>query len=84
MKTISYKEFQTEMAQTLQRVVDDHSPIVITQANGRAAVLMSLEDFNAYEATRYLAASPRNAERLNRSIAQIRAGQGTAHELIEP
>ena len=48
MKTISYKEFQTEMAQTLQRVVDDHSPIVITQANGRAAVLMSLEDFNAY------------------------------------
>jgi len=39
---------------------------MITRQNGKPAIVMSVEDFNAYEETYYLSASPKNAERLNR------------------
>ncbi len=39
----------------------------------RAPLLISLEDFKAFEETAYLMASPRNAERLNTAIAELRA-----------
>ena len=44
---------------------------------------MSVEDFNAYEETHYLMASPKNYERLNQAIVEISANITTEHELIE-
>jgi len=44
---------------------------------------MSLEDFQAYEATAYLLSSKNNADRLNNVIADLRSGKGTEHHLIE-
>ena len=49
-----------------------------------AAVLMSLEDFQSYEATAYLMASPKNAARLNQAIAEIEANTTINHELLDP
>ena len=44
---------------------------------------MSLEDFNSYEETAYLMASPKNAERLNQAIAEVDAGKAIQRGLIE-
>jgi antitoxin YefM len=83
MDTMSYSSFRTNLAGTLDKVNDDHKPMIITRQNGRPAVVMSLEDFQAYEATAYLMASPKNAERLNQAIAEIEAGNTVERELIE-
>ena len=83
MDTISYSAFRNKLASTLDKVNDDHKPILITRQNGKPAVVISLEDFQAYEETAYLMASPKNAERLNASIAELEAGKGTKHELID-
>ena len=83
MNTISYSTFRNQLAATLDRVNDDHLPILITRQSGKTAVLMSLEDFHAYEATAYLMASPKNAERLNQAIAEVEAGILKRRELIE-
>ena len=83
MDTISYSAFRSKLASTLDRVNDDHKPILITRQNGKPAVVISLEDFQAYEETAYLMASPKNAERLNASIAELESGKGTQHELID-
>jgi antitoxin YefM len=64
-------------------VNDDHLPILITRQNGKPAVVISLEDFKAYEETAYLMASPKNAQRLNEAIAEIESGNAGPHELIE-
>ena len=74
MDTMSYSAFRTNLAGTLDKVNEDHEPMIITRQNGRPAVVMSLEDFQAYEETAYLMASPKNAERLNQAIAEIEAG----------
>jgi antitoxin YefM len=83
MDTISYSTFRTCLASMLDKVNDDHKPILITRQNGKPAVVMSLEDFHAYEETAYLMASPKNAERLNRAIAEVEAGKTRQHGLIE-
>ncbi len=84
MRITSYSELRRNLAATLDSVVNDHNPVIVTRDRGKpAAVLMSLEDYASFEETRFLLSSPRNAERLLRSIAQLEAGGGTVHELIE-
>jgi len=83
MDTISYSAFRSHLAGTLDKVNDDHKPILITRQNGKPAVVISLEDFKAYEETAYLIASPKNAERLNNAIAELEAGKSIQHDLIE-
>ncbi|MGI0120163.1 type II toxin-antitoxin system Phd/YefM family antitoxin [Zooshikella sp. RANM57] len=83
MDTISYSAFRNKLAGTLDKVNDDHTPVLITRQNGKPAVLMSLEDFKSYEATAYLMASQRNAERLNQAIAEVEAGNTVNKDLIE-
>jgi antitoxin YefM len=83
MDTISYSNFRSHLAKTLDKVNDDHVPIIITRQNGKPAVLISLEDYKSYEETAYLMASPKNAARLNQAIAEIEAGKTAQHPLVD-
>lgn len=83
MHAISYTAFRNNLATTLDKVNDDHMPILITRQNGKPAIVMSLEDFKSYEETAYLMASPKNAARLNEAISEAEAGKTTKRGLIE-
>lgn len=84
MRTTSYSELRRNLAAMIDRVNSDHEPVVITRDRGKpAAVLMSLEDFASYEETRHLLRSPRNAERLLESVAELEQGQGAERGLVE-
>jgi len=82
MQSINYTTFRKNLAKTIDRVNDDHYPILITRQNGRTAVLLSLDDFRSYE-TAYLMKSPKNAERLNAAIADLEAGKGIERNIIK-
>lgn len=83
METISYSLLRNNLAKTLDKVDEDHAPVIITRQNGKSTVLVSLEDFQSYEETAYLMASPANAERLNKAIAQIESGNSVERGLIK-
>ena len=83
MNTMNYSEFRGNLAHVLDEVNENHTPVIITRQTGKSAVVMSLEDFNSYEETAYLMKSPKNAERLNRSILQLESGKGCSKKLIE-
>lgn len=83
MDAITYSAARANLAKTMDRVCDEHEPIIITRNRGEAVVLMSLSDFNAEEETRYLLQSPANAKRLLESIARLKAGLGVEHDLID-
>lgn len=84
MDAVTYSEARNNLATMLDRAVDDHEQIIITRKNGRNAVLMSLEDFNAWQETEHLLKSPANAQRLMKSLDNIRKGKNLLHkELIE-
>jgi antitoxin YefM len=67
----------------MEKVCNDHAPVIITRQNERSVVMISLEDYQALEETAYLLRSPKNARRLLESIAELNAGGGTARELLE-
>jgi antitoxin YefM len=80
MDAITYSHARENLAETMRRVCDDHTPIVITRQKERPVVMISLEDWNAYEETAYLLRSPANAARLRASIAHDQAGDVAAHD----
>ena len=83
MDHVNYSFFRNNLSSILDKVNHDHTPVVITRQNAKPAVVISLEDFNAYEETIYLQASPKNATRLNRAIREIEKGKTTNHNLID-
>ena len=83
MDAITYTHARSNLAQTMEKVCDDHTPVIITRKNQRSVVLLSLEDYQALEETAYLLRSPKNARRLLESVAELEAGGGTERELVE-
>lgn len=84
MDAISYTEARNNLAATLERVTQDHEPVIITRRNGEAAVLVSLADYNAWQETEYLTRSAANAADLLRAVEELRERRNLSrHELIE-
>lgn len=46
MRAISHSE-ANNLAEMIEQVVNDHTPIIITGTQKNAAVLISLDDYNA-------------------------------------
>ena len=83
MNTVSYTSFRQNLSSLMDSVHENHTPLLITRQTGTPAILISLEDFKAFEETAYIMASPRNAHRLNDSIEEFRQGGGVQRALIE-
>ncbi len=83
MKAISYTHARNNLAKTMEKVIKDHTPLIITRKNEDAVVLMSLEDYEAMEETAYLLQSPKNAQRLLESVLELESGGGRERELAE-
>lgn len=66
----------------MDRVNDDHEPLMVTRAKGKPVVMISLEDYDAMDETAYLLASPANRAALLESIAQVEQGE-LVHKTIE-
>lgn len=83
MDTITYSAARAALADTMERVVNNHEPVIITRSREQSVVMLSLEDYKAMEETAYLLRSPKSAQRLLESIAQLESGRGKARELAE-
>jgi antitoxin YefM len=75
MNAITYSQARSNFAGIMDKVCDDHSPIIITRNNQQSVVMISLEDYQSLEETAYLLRSPKNALRLLESIAELEGGR---------
>ncbi|MDI6793702.1 MAG: type II toxin-antitoxin system prevent-host-death family antitoxin [bacterium] len=83
MEAISYSDIRAGFSKTMDKVVNNHNPVIITRRNRPPVVMLSLDDYEALNETAYLLRSPRNALRLMESIKQIESGGGSLKELSE-
>ncbi|QTR46477.1 type II toxin-antitoxin system Phd/YefM family antitoxin [Thiothrix litoralis] len=44
---VTYSEARNNLATLLDKAVNEHQPITITRKNGKSAVLVDLDDYNA-------------------------------------
>lgn len=83
MDALTYSQARRNLAETMDKVCDDHYPVIITRRNRRSVVMISLEDYQALEETAFLLRSPENTRRLIQSIAELDSGGGIERKLIE-
>lgn len=83
MKTMTYSESRARYAETLDAVVNDAEPVVITRAGHEPVVIVSKRDYESLLETAYLLRSPANARRLLASIERLEQGKGTVRDLVD-
>ena len=74
MDAISYTAARNNFSNTMEKVCNDHSPIIITRKNSEPVVMMSLDDYNSLMETVYLLRSSKNAANLAKSIQDLKDG----------
>lgn len=80
MLAVNYSTIRNNLKNYCDKATDSHETVIITRKDEKNVVLMSLEKYNQLEK------AARNLEYLamiDRGIAQLEAGRGQAHELIE-
>ena len=82
MNAITYSSARANLAKTMDRVCEDHEPLIITRNGEQSVVMLSLEDYKSLEETAFLLRSPANAKRLLSAISQLAAGKGVERELV--
>lgn len=83
MKTLTYSETRQNLAKTMDKVIKDHSPIIITRSKGKGdVVMMSLEEYESLQETFYLLKSPKSAKRLLDAVKGLEKGKGIKRELM--
>ncbi|MBO0347893.1 type II toxin-antitoxin system prevent-host-death family antitoxin [Phormidium pseudopriestleyi FRX01] len=83
MKAITSKQAKQELDEIIDRVILDVEPTILSNEQGRQAVLMSLDEFNSWQETLYLLSNPANAEHLLESIKQAKEGKKFVRELVD-
>ena len=80
MLAVNYSTIRNNLKDYCDKVSDDAETVIVRRKNEKNVVLMSLEQYNN------IMKAVRNAEyltKLDQSIAQLEAGKGQLHELIE-
>jgi antitoxin YefM len=83
MEAATYTQVRKNFASVMNRVCDNHDPIIITRQDARPVVMVSLEDYNAIEETFYLLRSPANAARLNKALQDLGNKKYLPKDLID-
>lgn len=81
MRVISYSEARNSLKSVLDTVADDQDITIINRRDGSSAVVMSLDHYQSVMETVHLMASPINAAKLAKAIAQDKAGKAKPRKL---
>lgn len=80
MLAVNYSTIRNKLKDYCDKATDEHETVIVTRKNEKNVVLMSLDEYNR------IMKAARNAEylaALDRAFAQLEAGEGQIHELIE-
>jgi len=84
MGHVNFTELRANMAQHFDQVEADRTELVVTRQDHEPLVLLPLAELEGLRETLHLLSSRANAERLQRSIAELDAGAGIERALIGP
>ncbi len=83
MNVVTVNEAKRNLDLLIAKVVSNAELTIITTDTGQQIVLLSLDEFNAWQETAYLLSNPANAAHLRQSIAEAQLGKIAEHELID-
>ena len=82
MDAVAYSDLRQNLKTYMDKVYNDHEPLIITRKNNENLILLSIEEYNSLMETSYLLGDEANAEHLRKSIAQFEDGKAKERELL--
>ena len=83
MDAMTYTTVRANLASAMDRVCEDHEPLIITRNGEQSVVMLSLEDYKSLEETAHLLRTPANARRLLSAATQLNTGKGVKRKLVK-
>ena len=83
MDAMTTQQASHDLDGLIDRVIDNVQPTILCNDKGNKAILISLDEFSAWQETLYLLSNPANAKRLLKSIQVANAGRVTEIAFIE-
>ena len=83
MNAVTIFQAQKDLGKLITSVTEDVDPIIICGDEGQKAVLISYDEFSAWQDTLYLLSNPVNVAHLRQSIVEAEAGKSMERELID-
>ncbi|MCW2699802.1 MAG: Prevent-host-death protein putative antitoxin of system [Blastococcus sp.] len=80
--SVTASEARQRLFPLIEEVNDDQVAVEIVSKKG-TAYLVSADEYRSLKETVYLLQSPKNAQRLRESLADLRAGRTESHDLTE-
>jgi antitoxin YefM len=82
MKVITASDLRANLANVFDAIEDDAEDLVVTRSGHEPLVIMRKSEYDAWRETEYLSRGA-NGRELRRRMAEMEAGEGAVHELIE-
>ena len=83
MQVVSMTEARNNFKAIFDAVYHDSDEVIIHRKGHENVVVIPFNEYNSMKETSYLLSSPKNAQRLQESIKELRAGKGLEKELIQ-
>lgn len=83
MDAMTAQQASYDLDGLIDRVIADVQPTILCNDKGKKAVLISLDEFSAWQETLYLLSNPINAKHLLNSIQSAKTGKVLERDLIE-
>ena len=80
MKTVNFTELRKNLRSYLDGVINDTDTVIISRENGTAAVIISMDEYNAIKETEYIMQSPATMEAIRRASDELDRGESVRQE----
>ena len=83
MLVLNYSDFRKNLKENLDKIWDDAETVIVSRAHNKNVVVVSLDEYNSWQETKYLMSTPNNQKRLLDAIKDTDEGNFVTHSLIE-
>ncbi len=64
MTVVNYSEFRKNLKESLDNACDNNEIIIVSRAHNKNVVVISLDEYNSWQETKYLLSTAKNQQRL--------------------
>ena len=81
MITTTYTDFRKNLKGFLDRVTDDADSVIINRPEGKAVVIISMEEYESLKETQYILSSRKMRDIIRKGESDIREGN---YKVVDP
>ncbi len=83
MTVVNYSDFRKNLKLNLDSACDNKETVIVSRSNNKNVAIISLDEYNSWQETRYLLSTANNRKRLEEAVKQVEQGIFERHNLIE-